>query len=173
MFILNTKDNLGKFDPKADEGIFVGYSDRSKAYRIFNKRTNIIEESMHVSFDENFVKNQVNDDDEIISTTTNDINTNNTQENVLVSPPRILKDHPKDNIIGDLNARVTRNQLNQISHVAFVSNLEPKNYKEASNDDFQILAMQEELNQFERNNIWESVPRPDLSVSNWNKMGFQ
>lgn len=33
-FILNTKDNLGKFDPKVDEGIFVGYSDRSKAYRI-------------------------------------------------------------------------------------------------------------------------------------------
>ena len=36
-FIVNTKDQLGKFDLKADEGIFVGYSSRSKAYRIFNK----------------------------------------------------------------------------------------------------------------------------------------
>ena len=52
-FILNTKDNQGKFDPKADEGIVIGYSDRSKAYRIYNKRTNTIEESLHVSFDEN------------------------------------------------------------------------------------------------------------------------
>ena len=35
-FILNTKDQLGKFDSKADEGIFVGYSELSKAYRVFN-----------------------------------------------------------------------------------------------------------------------------------------
>ena len=51
---LATKDQLGKFDPKSDEGIFVGYSERSKAYRIYNKRTQIIEESLQVSFDENF-----------------------------------------------------------------------------------------------------------------------
>ena len=51
-FILNTKDNLGKFDSKADEGIFLGYSTSSKAYRVFNKRTLVVEESMHVVFDE-------------------------------------------------------------------------------------------------------------------------
>ena len=51
-FILNTKDNLGKFDSKADEGIFLGYSTYSKAYRVFNKRNLIVEESMHVVFDE-------------------------------------------------------------------------------------------------------------------------
>ena len=49
-FILNTKDNLGKFDSKVDEGIFLGYSTSSKAYRIFNKRTLVVEESMHVVF---------------------------------------------------------------------------------------------------------------------------
>ena len=47
-FILNEKDNLGKFDAKSDEGIFLGYSSVSKAFRIFNKRTLIIEESIHV-----------------------------------------------------------------------------------------------------------------------------
>ena len=31
-FILNTKDNLGKFDPKSNVGIFLRYSDTSKAY---------------------------------------------------------------------------------------------------------------------------------------------
>ena len=35
-FILNTKDNLDKFDPKSDKGIFIGYSNRSKAHRVFN-----------------------------------------------------------------------------------------------------------------------------------------
>ena len=51
-FILNTKDNLGKFDSKADEGIFLGYSTSSKANRVFKKRTLVVEESMHVIFDE-------------------------------------------------------------------------------------------------------------------------
>ena len=51
-FILNTKYNPGKFDSRADEGIFLGYSTSSKAYRIFNKRTLVVEESMHVVFDE-------------------------------------------------------------------------------------------------------------------------
>ncbi|OAY24807.2 hypothetical protein MANES_17G026196v8 [Manihot esculenta] len=51
-FLLNNKDNLGKFDSKTDEGIFLGYSTSSKSYRVFNKRTLIVEESMHVVFDE-------------------------------------------------------------------------------------------------------------------------
>ena len=51
-FILNTKDNLKKFDSKADKGIFLGYFTSSKSYRIFNKRTLVVEEFMHVVFDE-------------------------------------------------------------------------------------------------------------------------
>ena len=50
--ILNTKKNLGKFDTKTDEGIFLGYSTHSKAYRVYNKRTMIIEESVNIVFDE-------------------------------------------------------------------------------------------------------------------------
>ena len=53
---MNTKDNLDKFDANSDERIFLGYSSRSKAYRIYNKRTLTIEESMHVNFDENSIK---------------------------------------------------------------------------------------------------------------------
>jgi len=52
-FVLNNgKDNLGKLDAKSDEGIFLGYSLNSEAFRIYNKRTMIIEESIHVAFDE-------------------------------------------------------------------------------------------------------------------------
>ena len=49
-FILNTKDNLGKFDAKADVGIFLGYSTSSKAFRVFNKRTMVVDESIRVIF---------------------------------------------------------------------------------------------------------------------------
>nr|GEX02295.1 hypothetical protein [Tanacetum cinerariifolium] len=51
--ILNTIDHLGKFDGKADEGFLIGYSTNSKAFRVFNSRTRIVEENMHVKFSEN------------------------------------------------------------------------------------------------------------------------
>ncbi|GJT40276.1 putative ribonuclease H-like domain-containing protein [Tanacetum coccineum] len=51
--ILNTTDHLGKFDGKADEGFFVGYSINSKEFRVFNSKTRIVEENMHVQFSEN------------------------------------------------------------------------------------------------------------------------
>nr|GEU30532.1 retrovirus-related Pol polyprotein from transposon TNT 1-94 [Tanacetum cinerariifolium] len=53
VIILNTIDHLGKFDGKADEGFFVGYSINSKSFRVFNYRTKIIKENMHVKFNEN------------------------------------------------------------------------------------------------------------------------
>ncbi|GJT95569.1 ribonuclease H-like domain-containing protein [Tanacetum coccineum] len=51
--ILNTIDYLGKFDGKADEGFFVRYSLNSKAFRVFNSRTRIVEENLHIRFIEN------------------------------------------------------------------------------------------------------------------------
>ncbi|GJY00314.1 retrovirus-related pol polyprotein from transposon TNT 1-94 [Tanacetum coccineum] len=45
--------HLGKFDGKADEGFFVGYSINSKAFKVFNSRTRIVEENLHVQFSEN------------------------------------------------------------------------------------------------------------------------
>ncbi|GJT55050.1 putative ribonuclease H-like domain-containing protein [Tanacetum coccineum] len=48
--ILNTIDHLGKFDGKADEGFFVGYSLNNKAFRVFNSRTRIVEENLHIRF---------------------------------------------------------------------------------------------------------------------------
>ncbi|GJR69617.1 putative ribonuclease H-like domain-containing protein [Tanacetum coccineum] len=51
--ILNTIDHLGKFNGKADEGFFVGYSTNSKSFRVFNSRTRIVEENLHVQFSEN------------------------------------------------------------------------------------------------------------------------
>ncbi|GJT38055.1 retrovirus-related pol polyprotein from transposon TNT 1-94 [Tanacetum coccineum] len=48
----NDNDDLGKLDAKADIGIFVGYAPVKKAFRIYNKRTQKIIETIHVTFDE-------------------------------------------------------------------------------------------------------------------------
>ncbi|GKB33533.1 putative ribonuclease H-like domain-containing protein [Tanacetum coccineum] len=48
--ILNTLDSLGKFDGKSDEGYLLGYSTRSKAFRVYNKRTKRVEENLHIDF---------------------------------------------------------------------------------------------------------------------------
>ena len=49
----NGKDNLEKFDPRSDEGVFLGYAKTSRAFRVFNNKTRNVEESIHVVFDEN------------------------------------------------------------------------------------------------------------------------
>nr|GEW96276.1 putative ribonuclease H-like domain-containing protein [Tanacetum cinerariifolium] len=54
--ILNTLDPLGKFEGNVDEGFLVGYSVSSKAFRVFNSRTRIVQETLHV----NFLKNKPN-----------------------------------------------------------------------------------------------------------------
>ncbi|GJY85949.1 putative ribonuclease H-like domain-containing protein [Tanacetum coccineum] len=51
--ILNTRDHLGKFDGKADEGYFVRYSVVSNSIRVFNKRTRVVEETLNIRFLEN------------------------------------------------------------------------------------------------------------------------
>nr|GEX75526.1 retrovirus-related Pol polyprotein from transposon TNT 1-94 [Tanacetum cinerariifolium] len=50
---LNTLDPLGKFEGKVDEGFLVGYSVNSKAFRVFNGRTCIVQETLHINFLEN------------------------------------------------------------------------------------------------------------------------
>ncbi|GKF84383.1 retrovirus-related pol polyprotein from transposon TNT 1-94 [Tanacetum coccineum] len=53
VIILNTIDHLGKFNGKADEGFCVRYSNNSKAFRVFNSRTRIVKENLHIQFSEN------------------------------------------------------------------------------------------------------------------------
>ena len=60
----NTKLYLNKFDAKAQRGIFLGYSERSKAYRVYNSETLCVEESMHVKFDDKEPGNETPEQDE-------------------------------------------------------------------------------------------------------------
>ncbi|GJS55136.1 retrovirus-related pol polyprotein from transposon TNT 1-94 [Tanacetum coccineum] len=76
------------------------------------------------------------------------------------------KDHPLENIIGDLDRLVsTRLQIHEQAlfcyYDAFLTSVEPKNYKDALTQACWIEAMQEELHEFERLEVWELVPPPD------------
>jgi hypothetical protein len=50
-FILNTKDNIDKFDLKSDVDIFLSYSSFSKTYKVYNNRILCLEESIHIAFE--------------------------------------------------------------------------------------------------------------------------
>jgi hypothetical protein len=74
---------------------------------------------------------------------------------------RVQKNHPQDLIIGSPSQGITTRSRDIISNSCFVSKVEPKNVKEALTDEFWINAMQEELIQFTRNEVWDLVPRPE------------
>ncbi|KAJ9557526.1 hypothetical protein OSB04_012140 [Centaurea solstitialis] len=240
-YILNNKDNLGKFDSKYADGIFLGYSSISKTYRVFNKRRQTIEETIHVKFDEsgttfphphdNSEINQwadsffqvpdipttdpspqdlpdgfeedpptpptqislppiinatpitqvtppepdqpTNSEDfsqTIVSepATTNllpdpSVNEASTSGQVYQAPAlRWTKDHPIDQVLGNPSSGVkTRRQSGNIYlYVNFISENEPKEIDDALRDPAWVSAMQEELAEFIRNNVWLLVPRP-------------
>ncbi|KAJ9557729.1 hypothetical protein OSB04_012343 [Centaurea solstitialis] len=240
-YILNNKDNLGKFDSKSDDGIFLGYSSISKTYRVFNKRRQAIEETIHVKFDESgptfphpHENSEINqwadsffqvpeppivdptpqnlpdgfeEDPPIpptdihipplinatpitqITPTEPDQPTNSedlsqttvsepTPTNLLPDPSvneastlgqvyqppalRWTKDHPIDQVLGNPSSGIkTRRQSGNIClYVNFISENEPKEIDDALRDPAWVSAMQEELAEFIRNNVWLLVPRP-------------
>ncbi|GJU56809.1 retrovirus-related pol polyprotein from transposon TNT 1-94 [Tanacetum coccineum] len=171
-FILNTKDYLTKFDPKSYEGVFLGYSQNSKAYIILNKHTRKIEESLNVTFDETPPPSKTSplvDDDLDEEEAIREIekkNLENVVEDETLEIDEIVnikesRNHPLENVIGNLNQRTLRSQAqNQSNFFCFISTIEPKNVNEALGDESWIVAMQEELNQFIANDVWELVPQP-------------
>ncbi|GJR55107.1 retrovirus-related pol polyprotein from transposon TNT 1-94 [Tanacetum coccineum] len=235
------RDHLGKFDEKAGDGFFLGYSPVAKAFSVFNIRRKEMEEIVHVTFsldDEaifqtstegdatNFNENRSFPDDEFIEPRTKDtqcsvnkppefttaddlaaiyepdhtesadiLESAKPQDNVLsesisdnqqalvISPSAkvILQNPvPQDiwsrekhielvNIIGEPLAGITtRNRIrdseaasaHECLYVNFLSEIEPKKLMEALEKEGWVLAMTEELNQFERNKVWTLVPKP-------------
>jgi hypothetical protein len=75
-------------------------------------------------------------------------------------------DHPIDNILGSIRRRVaTRSRLkNFCAFYSFVSSLKPIKVEQAPEDPDWVVATQEELNNFERNQVWELVERPRTNI---------
>nr|GEV33411.1 zf-CCHC domain-containing protein/DUF4219 domain-containing protein/UBN2 domain-containing protein [Tanacetum cinerariifolium] len=120
-FILNTKDYLIKFDPKSYEGIFLGYSQNSKACIILNKHTRKVKESLNMTFDETLPPSMTSplvDDDldkeEAIKVTKktnleNDIEDETLEIDEIVNIKE-FRNHPLENVIGNLNQITLRSQ---------------------------------------------------------------
>nr|GEW29617.1 putative ribonuclease H-like domain-containing protein [Tanacetum cinerariifolium] len=152
VMILNTLDNLGKFEAKGDEGYFLGYSMSSKAFRVFNKRTKIVEENLHVDFLENKPiekgagPNWLFDIDSL----TNSINyvpvvvAGTISTNFLGTKEAAGQDVKKD--ASSLRYIVLPNWFHEIS--------------DALQDPSWVEAMQEELLQFKIQNVWSLVDFP-------------
>ena len=221
-YILVKKGRNSKFAPKAVEGFLLGYDSNTKAYRVFNKSSGLVEVSSDVVFDETngSPREQVVDlddvDEEDVPTAAirtmaiGDVRPQEQKEqdqpssSTMVHPPTqddeqvhqqeacdqggaqddhvmeeeaqpapptqvramIQRDHPVDQILGDISKGVTtRSRLvNFCEHYSFVSSIEPFRVEEALLDPDWVLAMQEELNNFKRNEVWTLVPRPKQNV---------
>ncbi|GJR27849.1 retrovirus-related pol polyprotein from transposon TNT 1-94 [Tanacetum coccineum] len=143
-----------------------------KAYIILNKHTRKIEESLNVTFDETPPPSKTSplvDDDldeeeairEIEKKNLENIVEDETLEIDEIVNIKESRNHPLENVIGNLNQRTLRSQAqNQSNFFCFISTIEPKNVNEALGDESWIVAMQEELNQFVANDVWELVPQP-------------
>ena len=94
-------------------------------------------------------------------------NTDQQEQSLRPIHPRVANEVQIERIIDSINAPgpLTRSRATQLAnfcgHFAFVSITEPKKVEEAFMEPEWIQAMQEELQQFELNNVWELVKRPD------------
>ncbi|GKD95591.1 putative ribonuclease H-like domain-containing protein [Tanacetum coccineum] len=110
--VAERKNRTRKFDGKADDGFFVRYSIVSKAMRVFNKRTRIVEETF--SIDDIGIFGNAYDDEDVGA----EVDLNNLGITMNVSPistTKIDKDHPKDQIIKDLNSAIQTRRMTKIS----------------------------------------------------------
>jgi hypothetical protein len=78
----------------------------------------------------------------------------------------IQRDHHVNSILGDIHKGVTtRSRVAHFcEHYSFVSSIEPYKVEDALRDSDWVLTMQEELNNFTRNEVWHLVPRPNQNV---------
>nr|GEU48677.1 retrovirus-related Pol polyprotein from transposon TNT 1-94 [Tanacetum cinerariifolium] len=172
-----SRDHLGNFDEKVDDGFFIGYSLVAKSFRVFNIRRQEMEETLHVTFSE---------DDEAISPSNIEGDAINFNENksfpndefieprskATQYPPEFTKadDHPALNKLNQPESvdylKSVETQYNVI--IDPISDIQPSpttiqpsaDLIEPLKEEGWIIVMQEELNQFERNKVWTLVPKP-------------
>nr|GEW24182.1 retrovirus-related Pol polyprotein from transposon TNT 1-94 [Tanacetum cinerariifolium] len=184
---INDSANLGKLQPKADIGIFIGYVPTKKAFRIYNRRTRRIMETIHVDFDEltamaskqsssgpalneltpgTITPEVIAPIAEVIPPVHADLTGSPSSTTVDQDAPSLSKSHTTTEIqssiipqdVGDDNLDM---EVAHIRNDSLFGVPIPETYKEALTRSCWIEAMQEELNEFECLEVWELVPHPD------------
>nr|GEU28780.1 hypothetical protein [Tanacetum cinerariifolium] len=179
----NDNDDLGKLDTKADIGIFVGYAPAKKPFRIYNKRTRKIIETIHVTFDELIAMDseQFNSGPRLHSmtptTSSSGLVPNTVSQQPCIPRKRDDWDHlfqpTFDEYINPLSIVVSSVQKAPALRAVVLADspmstsinqdspsTKPKNFKQAMNEPSWINAMQEEIHEFEMLQVWELVPCP-------------
>ncbi|XP_075086182.1 uncharacterized protein LOC142168906 [Nicotiana tabacum] len=194
----NSKEALGNFDVKNGEGVFLGYSLHSKAYKLYNKIAKCVEEIIHVIFDKSNLLAEkgthVADNGEFGPDENNEERTNHElpevaseQDQEPCSPKHFqdvshiggtTQENQEERVAPgsttDLNSvMVTRSKFRNMIAFLALSMEEPKNIKEALGDAKWIVDIQEELNQFERNKVWHLVPTPKDRIIIGTRWGVQ
>jgi hypothetical protein len=156
-YIKNDEDNLGKFDPRSDEGMFLAYSPNNKAYRCYNLRLLKIVESAKVKINDLKLKKSISQDiskiDKESQQEDDDVECqqeyydNETKENESYTDEedneetplpkypskKVQKNHPESQIIRDKNTGVeTRRKITFDSEQEMLSIIEPKSFKESN-----------------------------------------
>nr|GEZ74818.1 retrovirus-related Pol polyprotein from transposon TNT 1-94 [Tanacetum cinerariifolium] len=168
--------DLGKMKPKADIGIFIGYSESLHGFRIYNRQTKKILKTVHVRFDElTAMGSEYNNSgpglNEYYAPSTfevskdfaaNTLDVENTQSPTSI----IVEESDALQIVTSQGEPITQESSTPIleklcMYALTVSLTEPKNIKEVMLDHSWIESMQDELNQFKRLDVWELVPLPE------------
>ncbi|GJZ18156.1 retrovirus-related pol polyprotein from transposon TNT 1-94 [Tanacetum coccineum] len=160
-YLTRDGENLDKMKEKGDSCILVGYSTQSKGYRVYNKRTRLIVESIHLRFDEIKEMSETsvaNDTSGLVPQRQKASDYDNPD------PAPELQNVYMLSLPHAILPVQTRRQLATDPEMCMfaltVSIVEPKNIKEAMADSAWIEAMQEELHQFDRLQVWELVDKP-------------
>jgi hypothetical protein len=187
---IKREDGMGKFDSHVDKGVLVVYSSTRKAYKCYNLRLNKVVESINVTIDETDgpeskeenesmkkpLEEEEKDEKEVEAE--DEENLTEAEEQVQqVSPKapskKVQKNHPLDQIIGNKDVGVeTRRRIcsPEQTHLALLSTIEPNYFEEANKDESWNKAMDEELDQIEKNDTWELVPIPknkNVIITKW------
>nr|GEW04512.1 hypothetical protein [Tanacetum cinerariifolium] len=137
-YLTNDSENLGKLQPKADIGIFIGYAPTKKAFWIYNQRTKQIIETIHVNFDE------------LTAMASEQSCSGPALHEMTPAIIKVIAPEPAESTGSPSSTTVDQDTPSPT-----------KTYKDALTQSCWIKAMQEELNEFERLEVWELVPRPD------------
>lgn len=157
-------DYVSKFEAKSDEGIFPGYSTKSKAYKCYNNQRQRIIESVDVQVDEYpevSVEISVEKKDEgpcILFLELEPVKSETDKENVVVPVQLEQVDLEEDDDNEDNDGVLTRRRIRENS--CMISTIKPRTAKKAFGDDHWVKDMEEELDQIEKNNTWILVSIP-------------
>nr|GEU38737.1 retrovirus-related Pol polyprotein from transposon TNT 1-94 [Tanacetum cinerariifolium] len=162
----NDSKNLGKLQPKADIRIFIGYAPTKKALKIYNRRP-ALNELTPVTISSGLVQKSSSSTPYVPPSRNDwDLLFQRMFDELLNPPPSVdSQAHeviaPIAEVIPPVQAESTSSPSSTTVDQDAPSLMEPKTYKDALTQSCWIEAMQEELNEFERLEVWELVPRPD------------